>query len=242
MVFVAGGMLASDDVLGWLDSSIESATVRWIAEATLTVVLFSDASRIDLAGAAPRVRRAACGCSAIGLPLTIVGGAARGRRRARRAAARSRPSCSRSCSPRPTRRSGRRSSPTRASPRASARGSTSRAASTTGSASRCSLIAIAVAEADARARSATAPRCGSCSRRSATAASAASSRGSQPRPCVSASASRAAWSIDLAPDHPRRRGRARLRAGRVDRRQRLHRRLRRRAPSSAACVARSAAR
>ena len=49
IVFVAGGMLVSADVLGWLDPTIESETVRWVAEATLTVVLFSDASRIDLA-------------------------------------------------------------------------------------------------------------------------------------------------------------------------------------------------
>ena len=49
MVFVAGGILASDELLGWLDPAIGSETVRWVAEATLTVVLFSDASRIDLA-------------------------------------------------------------------------------------------------------------------------------------------------------------------------------------------------
>ena len=48
MVFVVGGILASDDVLGWLDPGIRSESVRWVAEATLTVVLFSDASRIDL--------------------------------------------------------------------------------------------------------------------------------------------------------------------------------------------------
>ena len=49
MVFVAGGILASNDVLGWLDPTIKRESVRWVAEATLTVVLFSDASRIDLA-------------------------------------------------------------------------------------------------------------------------------------------------------------------------------------------------
>src|SRR4051795_4655554 len=48
MVFVAGGIVASADVLGLLDPRIESDSVRWVAEATLTVVLFSDASRIDL--------------------------------------------------------------------------------------------------------------------------------------------------------------------------------------------------
>ncbi len=59
MVFVAGGMLVSDDALGWLDPTIESESVRVIAEVTLTLVLFSDASRLDLASTAPRVRRAA---------------------------------------------------------------------------------------------------------------------------------------------------------------------------------------
>jgi NhaP-type Na+/H+ or K+/H+ antiporter len=38
MVFVAGGLLASTDVLGWLDPTIRSESVRWLAEATLTVV------------------------------------------------------------------------------------------------------------------------------------------------------------------------------------------------------------
>ena len=41
MVFVAGGMLVSDEALGWLDPTIGSESVRWVAEATLTVVLFS---------------------------------------------------------------------------------------------------------------------------------------------------------------------------------------------------------
>ena len=49
MVFVAGGILASGEVLGWLDPTIGGESVRWIAEATLTVVLFSDASRITSA-------------------------------------------------------------------------------------------------------------------------------------------------------------------------------------------------
>ena len=29
MVFVSGGMLASDEVLGWFDATIDSETVRW---------------------------------------------------------------------------------------------------------------------------------------------------------------------------------------------------------------------
>jgi NhaP-type Na+/H+ or K+/H+ antiporter len=73
MVFVAGGILAGDEVLGWLDPTIGSDTVRWIAEATLAVVLFSDASRIDLA-ALRREYVAPLRLLAIGLPLTIVAG------------------------------------------------------------------------------------------------------------------------------------------------------------------------
>ena len=74
MVFVAGGILASTDVLGWLDPTIGSEPVRWVAEATLTVVLFSDASRIDLA-ALRRQYVVPLRLLAIGLPLTIVAGA-----------------------------------------------------------------------------------------------------------------------------------------------------------------------
>ena len=107
MVFVAGGMLASDDVLGWLDPTIESETVRWIAEATLAVVLFSDASRIDLA-ALRREYVVPLRLLAIGLPLTIVAGALAGVAVFGELSS-SRPSCSRSCSPRRTPRSGRRS-------------------------------------------------------------------------------------------------------------------------------------
>ena len=77
MVFVAGGILASTDVLGWLDPTIGSESVRWVAEATLTVVLFSDASRIDLA-ALRREYVVPLRLLAIGLPLTIVAGALAG--------------------------------------------------------------------------------------------------------------------------------------------------------------------
>ncbi len=77
MVFVAGGILASDEVLGWLDPTIESESVRWVAEATLTVVLFSDASRINL-GVLRREYVVPLRLLAIGLPLTIVAGALAG--------------------------------------------------------------------------------------------------------------------------------------------------------------------
>ena len=77
MVFVGGGILASSDVLGLLDPSLRSETVRAVAEATLTVVLFSDASRIDLA-ALRREYVLPLRLLAIGLPLTIVAGALAG--------------------------------------------------------------------------------------------------------------------------------------------------------------------
>ena len=77
MVFVAGGMLVSDEALGWLDPTIESESVRWVAEATLTVVLFSDASRIDLV-ALRREYVVPLRLLAIGLPLAIVAGALAG--------------------------------------------------------------------------------------------------------------------------------------------------------------------
>ena len=77
MVFVAGGILVSDEALGWLDPTIESEFVRRVAEATLTVVLFSDASRIDLA-ALRREYTLPLRLLAIGLPLTIVAGALAG--------------------------------------------------------------------------------------------------------------------------------------------------------------------
>ncbi len=77
MVFVAGGVVASTEVLGWLDPTIGSESVRWVAEATLTVVLFSDASRIDLA-ALRREYVVPLRLLGIGLPLTIVAGALAG--------------------------------------------------------------------------------------------------------------------------------------------------------------------
>lgn len=71
MVFVGVGLLAGPEGLGLLDLSVHSAPVRALAEATLTFVLFSDASRIDL-----RALRREYGLPvrllAVGLPLTIV--------------------------------------------------------------------------------------------------------------------------------------------------------------------------
>lgn len=48
IVFVIFGVLFSKQVLGIFDIDAESPIIRTIAEITLILVLFSDASRIDL--------------------------------------------------------------------------------------------------------------------------------------------------------------------------------------------------
>ena len=74
MLFVAFGLLVGPRALDAVDVESSSAAVRTLAEATLTLVLFCDASRIDLAtlrrGAAVPLR-----LLGIGLPLTIALGA-----------------------------------------------------------------------------------------------------------------------------------------------------------------------
>ena len=70
MVFVAVGLLVGPEVLGELDLESSSSAVRTLAEATLALVLFCDASRIDFA----LLRREAglpVRLLGIGLPLTI---------------------------------------------------------------------------------------------------------------------------------------------------------------------------
>jgi NhaP-type Na+/H+ or K+/H+ antiporter len=73
MVFVTAGLVAGPEVLDWFDPPIQSEGVRVLAEATLTVVLFSDASRLDL-GALRRELSVPVRLLGIGLPLTIVAG------------------------------------------------------------------------------------------------------------------------------------------------------------------------
>lgn len=74
MLFLTVGLLTGGEVLGWFDLEIGSGAVRALAEVTLTLVLFADASRIDL-----RVLRKELAFPArllgIGLPLTILVGA-----------------------------------------------------------------------------------------------------------------------------------------------------------------------
>jgi sodium/hydrogen antiporter len=73
MVFTAAGLLLGPEVLDWLHFELGSSEVRLLAEITLTLVLFLDASRIDV-----RSLRHELGFPArllgIGLPLTIVAG------------------------------------------------------------------------------------------------------------------------------------------------------------------------
>ena len=74
MVFTGVGLLVGPKVLGEVDLESSSGTVRALAEATLALVLFCDASRIDL-----RLLRREVGVPTrllgIGLPLTIALGA-----------------------------------------------------------------------------------------------------------------------------------------------------------------------
>src|SRR5688572_19486488 len=74
IVFVGVGLLVGPEVIGGIDIESSSGTVRTLAEATLALVLFCDASRID-----PRLLRREAGVPlrllGIGLPLTIALGA-----------------------------------------------------------------------------------------------------------------------------------------------------------------------
>jgi sodium/hydrogen antiporter len=74
MVFVAVGLLVGPKVLGGIDVESSNATVRTLAEATLALVLFSDASRIDF-GLLRREVGVPLRLLGIGLPLTIALGA-----------------------------------------------------------------------------------------------------------------------------------------------------------------------
>ncbi len=77
IVFTAVGMLVGVEALDLIDPAATGTTVKLLAEATLTVVLFSDAARIDL-----RALRAEATVPArllgIGLPLTLLAGFAAG--------------------------------------------------------------------------------------------------------------------------------------------------------------------
>ncbi len=73
--FVSCGLLFGNKGLGWIDLGARSESVRLLAEATLTLVLFADASRIDLQ-ALRREYLVPARLLGIGLPLTILLGLA----------------------------------------------------------------------------------------------------------------------------------------------------------------------
>ena len=73
IVFVSAGLLLGGEVLGWLNLEIGSGAVRALAEATLTLVLFTDASRIDIVALRREIALPAR-LLGIGLPLTIAAG------------------------------------------------------------------------------------------------------------------------------------------------------------------------
>jgi NhaP-type Na+/H+ or K+/H+ antiporter len=73
--FLSAGLLFGSKGLGWLELGARSDNVRVLAEVTLTLVLFSDAARIDL-GALRREYVVPVRLLGIGLPLTIALGCA----------------------------------------------------------------------------------------------------------------------------------------------------------------------
>jgi len=73
--FLSAGLLFGSKGLGWIDVAPRGETVRLLAEATLTLLLFADASRIDLA-ALRQEYLVPARLLGIGLPLTILLGCA----------------------------------------------------------------------------------------------------------------------------------------------------------------------
>src|SRR6476659_1821911 len=71
--FLSAGLLFGNKGFGWIDIPARGETVRVLAELTLTLVLFADASRIDLA-ALRKEYVVPARLLGIGLPLTILAG------------------------------------------------------------------------------------------------------------------------------------------------------------------------
>jgi NhaP-type Na+/H+ or K+/H+ antiporter len=74
MIFVLFGLLMSNRVLGLIEVSAENEFIHTLAELTLVLVLFTDASRIDL-GVLRREHNFPIRLISIGMPLTMVSGA-----------------------------------------------------------------------------------------------------------------------------------------------------------------------
>jgi NhaP-type Na+/H+ or K+/H+ antiporter len=75
IAFLAGGLLLGDAGLGLLVLDAESDTMRLLAEGALSLVLFTDASRVDFVGLRREISVPAR-LLGIGLPLTIAAGIA----------------------------------------------------------------------------------------------------------------------------------------------------------------------
>jgi sodium/hydrogen antiporter len=75
IAFTAAGLIVGGEGLGWLEITPSAGSLRTLAEATLALVLFSDASRIDVRALRHGVALPAR-LLGIGLPLTIVAGTA----------------------------------------------------------------------------------------------------------------------------------------------------------------------
>ena len=103
MVFTAAGLVVGTAGLGLVDLKLESIVAERVTELALVFLLFSDSTRIDLAG----LRRHLGWPSRlllIGLPLTMLAGSARACSSFPASPWRA-PSCLRRCFARPTRRS-----------------------------------------------------------------------------------------------------------------------------------------
>src|SRR5215212_8046392 len=77
MVFAAIGLLVGSQVLRLVEADVANQYVRLLAEATLTVVLFTDAVRINL-GSLRRESALPARLLGLGLPLTIAAGTVAG--------------------------------------------------------------------------------------------------------------------------------------------------------------------
>jgi NhaP-type Na+/H+ or K+/H+ antiporter len=73
MFFVSAGLVLGNEGLGWIGLKVTGHELRVLAEITLALVLFADASRIDLS-AARREYALPARLLGIGLPLTILVG------------------------------------------------------------------------------------------------------------------------------------------------------------------------
>jgi sodium/hydrogen antiporter len=174
MVFVAVGLLVGPEVLDEIDLESSSGTVRTLAEATLALVLFCDASRIDLGQLRLQVG-VPVRLLGIGLPLTIALGAVAGAAIFGQLSVEEALILSIVLAPTDA-ALGQAVVTERESRDGSARGSTSRAGSTTGSACRCCSPPWRSPTWNQRSPRAAA-REPSCWRRSATASSADCSAG-----------------------------------------------------------------